>query len=119
MSRQSSNHPLQLQNAERGQDLGRGKPRVADRLVDTGRLALKVAEERAFLIGEASSTGWRTEVSLRAVRIFFTSGPSSSRMSSTVSTGLAPSRIRRWQPRLAGLSMEPRTSKSARFCFKA
>jgi hypothetical protein len=37
-------------------------------------------------------------------------------MSSIVSTSLAPSRISRWQPRLARLSTGPGTAKTSRFC---
>ena len=40
-------------------------------------------------------------------------------MSSTVSTSRAPSRIKRWQPRLERLSAGPGTAKTSRFCSMA
>ena len=69
---------------------------------------LQVAERQLGRVadGRARRRGWTSR----------TSGPSSSRMSSTVSTSRAPSRIRRWQPRLERLSTGPGTAKTSRFC---
>src|SRR5208337_1604141 len=92
--------------------------RVISSSTPTGWLSNWPSKDRSWSLRQ-SSAGWRTGVSSGAVCTSRTSGPSSSRMSSTVSTRRAPSRIRRWQPRLARLSTGPGTAKTSRFCSMA
>src|SRR5271157_4070123 len=48
-----ANQPLQLQDAERGQDLRSSQAGAGDQLVDAGGMVVELAEQGSFLVAEA------------------------------------------------------------------
>ena len=114
-----AHQPFQLQDAQRCQHLRGGESGADNQLIDPGGLALELAQEGSFLVAEGQLGRVADGGLVRGGVDLADSGPSSSRMSSTVSTRRAPSRIRRWQPRLARLSTGPGTAKTSRFCSMA
>src|SRR5208283_3895853 len=132
-----------VQRGERGDPGGRGQPERAGPLADDQKRQIEqvevgalanlnqrpivrhedarvIQEEPSWLQGRMAIVDQsRGSGKHQTVWTSRTSGPSSSRMSSTVSTKRAPSRIRRWQPRLARLSTGPGTAKTSRFCSMA
>ena len=52
MAGKPAHQPLQLQDAQRGEDLGGGQAGAGDQLVDAGGVVIELAEQGAFLIGE-------------------------------------------------------------------
>ncbi len=57
MSWQSSDKPLQLQDAECGHGLRGGQPGPGDQLVPADRVAVELAQERSLLVAEGKLGG--------------------------------------------------------------
>ena len=52
MAGKPANQPLQLQDAERGQDLGGGQAGAGHQLVDAGRVVIELAERGSLRVAK-------------------------------------------------------------------
>ncbi len=57
VTRQPANQPPQFEGAEGSHDVGGREARASDKLVDSGRLTFKLAQERALLIRQGQLGG--------------------------------------------------------------
>ena len=113
---QPADEPLQLEDAEGGHDLGGDQAGADDQLVDASGAVVELAQEHALLVGEGELGGM-------ADGSFVRGGADLAEQRAELLKDVvdrlhqwAPSRIRRWQPRLARLSTGPGTAKTSRFC---